>query len=942
MTTVTYQSALPLRTFLSRRHATGLVIAKWSACACIALTLAPLIVEARESGAARVVARPPIPPGPLGQALRMLIADWDAQLLYSPELVAGRTTKGLRAPMPAAAALANVLQGSGVTAIEVAPNTYVLQPAATVTLAATTTPQQLTLPPVQVTGSRISRVSLQTSYPVTIITQDDIHASGAQSVIDYLQSWPGMNGHQPRDVAADGGAVQIPLTQAAGASLYALGPGATLYLLDGARIASYGSVSSSLGAIVDLNSIPLSMVERIEIANGASSAIYGSDAMAGVVNIILKKAYVGNEVSQTYTISERGDALTRTTSASHGTDLPSGGDLFVGVEHRWEEGLTGAQRSWATLDQSASGRRDARLPYTIFTPKVPQGPQIAAFCLPNYPGPDRCSLDRPRYVSLTPQLTNTALNLSYRTAVGARTDLQASVLISRTILQMQYPPYYGDATSAGRILERAFIEVGPVASRTNALSVNAMLRLTGLLGESTWEVTGSHSGNRTKARIGGLLSREAFAASSFEPDRYNPRWLAATLSPDARIHGDHSMTSATASVSLPALFSIASRPVSAVLGAEAREERLRLHPYNMQVGDTAGYDQDLTLDADRARSAAQFGELAFPIHPSLTVDAAWRLDWNENFSTQISPKLGAKWTLHPTLALRASYSEGYRAPTLYEQRTPRAPEEIIYAPPGLAPCKAADFPGVDFCEVRLRAVRNPNLEPETSTSSLFGVIWTASDHFHLSASHYNIKRSDEITLLNGRLFRSYPQVLHRDPSGVLTELHTYITNMGTTHLQGWQIELDYNRRVSNGNSLRARLFFDHLASLSTSSRPEMPNEQAAGASFPKTRVSGTFQWEGSNWSSAVHLRYRTGIRPLRLAPTHEFEVYRGKIDRVPAFHTIGASIATRKLDPWTISAGIENILDRSPINTDENFSGQTFADDDSIGRRYVITVTRRF
>ena len=252
-----------------------------------------------------------IPAGSLDRALQALATQSRVQILYAPELVEQRRSPGLQARMPAEQALELVLRDAGLRAVQINANTYLIErapaPAASATVAqpAATQPREepVELASVEVTGTHIPRASIDvvTPAPLTRINRAQIEASGYETLLELLSHQPGVISHHPVDVATDGGfQSQQPFAAAATTSLYGLGPRATLILVDGRRVANYGLASADLGGLTDLNGIPLSMVDRIEIMRGGASAIYGADAMAGVINIILTREQNGGAVVPRY------------------------------------------------------------------------------------------------------------------------------------------------------------------------------------------------------------------------------------------------------------------------------------------------------------------------------------------------------------------------------------------------------------------------------------------------------------------------------------------------------------------------------------------------------------------------------------------------------------------------------------------------------------------
>lgn len=155
---------------------------------------------------------------------------------------------------------------------------------------------------ITVTGSNIPRTDTETPSPVQVVTRQEIDRTGKTSLSDYLQT-----------LTVDG-AGSVPKTFGAGfasggtgISLRGLGAGSTLILLNGRRMATYGLADDGQKVFTDLSTIPLDAVERVEVLKDGASAIYGSDAIAGVVNIILRDDFTGGVLRGSYGLSGDGD-----------------------------------------------------------------------------------------------------------------------------------------------------------------------------------------------------------------------------------------------------------------------------------------------------------------------------------------------------------------------------------------------------------------------------------------------------------------------------------------------------------------------------------------------------------------------------------------------------------------------------------------------------------
>jgi iron complex outermembrane recepter protein len=145
---------------------------------------------------------------------------------------------------------------------------------------------------IEITGSAIRRIAAEGALPVQVLKQEDIARSGATSVTDLLQRLPAIQGGFGEASAVGSGAAFN------GVSIHNIGDTRTLVLLNGRRLAMYGGQSlTGFGAGIDLNSIPASAIERVEILTDGASALYGADAIAGVVNFITKRDVQGGDVT---------------------------------------------------------------------------------------------------------------------------------------------------------------------------------------------------------------------------------------------------------------------------------------------------------------------------------------------------------------------------------------------------------------------------------------------------------------------------------------------------------------------------------------------------------------------------------------------------------------------------------------------------------------------
>ncbi len=192
---------------------------------------------------------------------------------------------------------------------------------------------------VEITGSSIKRADSETALPVTVITRADIDRSGATTAQDLVALIPSVFGGLV--VATNVGSTG----NASSAGLRGLDPKYTLVLLNGRRVANYAFGNSP----VDLNSIPLSAIERVEVLRDGASAIYGADAVAGVINFIMRKDYTGLEVSGYANKVDQGGGETRSANITGGFgNLETQGfNVLVSASTESSDSLKAKNRSFA-------------------------------------------------------------------------------------------------------------------------------------------------------------------------------------------------------------------------------------------------------------------------------------------------------------------------------------------------------------------------------------------------------------------------------------------------------------------------------------------------------------------------------------------------------------------------------------------------------------------
>lgn len=222
---------------------------------------------------------------------------------------------------------------SGVaTTVLAAPGAFAQDPDAPAPAPAPTTGEAATeLETIEVTGSRIRRVDMETASPIFTIDRSMIQASGVTTVGELVQELPSIRGNAINPQVNNGGG-----DGAAEISLRGLGEDRTLVLLNGRRMVTQ-----------DVNAIPINFIERVDVLNEGASAVYGSDAVAGVVNFITRKDYGGAEAAYDYGMTSHKDGERQSLSVSMGTSTGRS-NLMVGLNYNKQDKIGAADRSFAS------------------------------------------------------------------------------------------------------------------------------------------------------------------------------------------------------------------------------------------------------------------------------------------------------------------------------------------------------------------------------------------------------------------------------------------------------------------------------------------------------------------------------------------------------------------------------------------------------------------
>jgi len=304
---------------------------------------------------------------------------------------------------------------------------------------------------VVITGTSIKRINAETALPVQVLKAEDIERTGASTAEELMRSISSVDSAGSRSAASNTGAQTGAISTI---SLRGLTSARTLVLIDGKRSTVYGgSAAGAAGSSVDIGSIPVSMIERVEVLKDGASAIYGSDAIAGVVNFILKKGFQGVEVTaEGGTPTHSGGGTEEKISALAGTgDIKQDRyNVELGLNFEHQNALMGSSRAFATRYSPGYGN-DVTSSFAFPANAALTGGRGTRS--PGYPncGPDsfadvnfanQCRFDNSPFDSLVPQYRKLNANLNGSFALTDASKLYADAAFSqlKTVTTVQPVP----------------------------------------------------------------------------------------------------------------------------------------------------------------------------------------------------------------------------------------------------------------------------------------------------------------------------------------------------------------------------------------------------------------------------------------------------------------------------------------------------------------------
>ncbi|MDR7123067.1 TonB-dependent receptor [Rheinheimera soli] len=570
---------------------------------------------------------------------------------------------------------------------------------------------------IEITGSRIKRTDLESASPITVFTSADIEASGHPTLEKFVQSLPAVNG------AAQGSNVNNGSNGSATVSLRGLGAGRTLILVNGRRTA-FG----------DLNSIPTSFVERVEVLRDGASTIYGSDAIAGVVNFITKTNFEGTEVSAQYDLTGEGDGETTKLAVTTGASSDKG-NVVLSLEYTNRNSIWQGDRDFSKCPLTDNGQGGTECFGSgtgadgTFSSSAAGYP--GSWIVDPVTGQNRrlTNADAFNYAAVSYMVTPQEIfsingagryelsgNTSIFTEAGF-TNRQSDQLMGAEgtfwgqVVPANHPDnptrFAPDGTPQAPInvnVNRRLFETGGRAFTQDFSDYRMVVGLEGSLeNDWSWDVSYNYArfvdaridyGRANPKRFNTLTSPTACAADAACPGLWNP-FKAGTLTPEMIayaflpnspvVRGTTKQLQANLSGDFGD-FGLPAGPMAWATGVEKRWEDYMNQPDGAAIlGEIFGVVGEKTEGAYNLNEA--YVEISAPLLADLpmverlNLSAAIRRSDYDFLEATSNTKIGLEWTPFDGLLIRATKADGFRAPGITELFAPQAESNLSYNEP---------------------------------------------------------------------------------------------------------------------------------------------------------------------------------------------------------------------------------------------------------------------
>ena len=801
---------------------------------------------------------------------------------------------------------------------------------------------------IEVTGSRIQRQDMETASPVTVIDAAAIKAEGFTSVDQMLQVQTSMAG------AAVGSSTNNGADGVAQVDLRGMGSQRTLVLVNGRRMVNSGSGADSS---VDLNSIPVAMIARVEILKDGASAVYGSDAIAGVVNIITKKDFEGFQFDVNGSGTDKGDGENGDVSMLYGFNT-DGGNYTFGAAYADRRGVVQSDRDWTPtatsaiipsgsledMVQDASGnwiQRTERYDYT----------QDSYYQTPS----ERRSL----FANMTQELGNDVVLTADAIYTNRRSNQQLAGQPAQLYLDVCGQPNAvagscltldADMTAAGIAPDseygqvfyaRRMKEVGPRIYSQDTDTWRMSAGLAGSLDVHTgmnWDVSYTYGKNKATTAVENSINGSDMTAAIYaNPDAWFSgapltQQMKDSVGYTEEANGGNEQQTLSAGLN-GELFDLSAGAVGFALGAEYRRETGFFNPDPIVVaGESTASQQDPTNGNYNVISI--FQEVSVPFTEKLTGEFALRLDDYSTFGKATTWKIGLTYEATDDLMLRGVAATGFRAPSISELYAGNSGSFDYLNDPWINPDPT------ETTQIEVNRTSDPDLKPEESESYTAGLVYSPNyiDGMSVTLDYWRFKVDNAIARLDTQAglndckagVMSACEIFNITPQGDLRNLTNALTNVGTQDTSGIDFNIAYN---FEGLGLDWKINNDttYLLNFEQDGKEYTDTIDGNFGAYAEVRNNFSISAGQDSWSVMYFNRYIGEMTDLQKGTDVDAILY----------HNISGTYHIN--DMTTVSLGIKNFTDEEPSRVSNGSDGGTVPEVyDTIGRTIYGGVTVKF
>ena len=828
---------------------------------------------------------------------------------------------------------------------------------------------------VVVTGSRIRRTDVEGATPVVVITREDIKLSGQESISDVIRNttYNSFGSFRERSGSSFG---QIALV-----NLRGLGADRTAVLINGRR--AVGSPYTGTSA-VNLNAIPLAAVESIEILTDSASAVYGADAIGGVINIIMRKEYEGAEFDIGTSRPSREGANSEGGSVTVGASSGKGNIIFSAEAYN-KDAIFDKDRSYSKVNSegitdfndlnlrgvSVGGNSGFDLGFSEAFPigDCPEEVYVGVLTNPfGVPG-SGCGYGYGDISAQTGSIKRfgTFLNANYN--LNDDTTLYFENYFNRNETFGRYAPAVGfffvsaDSPANPRPGENIFafhrfVGHGPRDDNNTEYSFDTSLGITGIVGNDIEYDAYVRRAQNEGLELGStyiLQTNLEDLVASGDYDLLNPlsnsaTHRAAVLASSATISRDLATTDKSMGVTFNGSLGdyFGAGYIGWAAGAEYADNNYQdVYDSFREAGNVIGSAGNSSQG--RRHRKAVFAEALVPLASGLEANVALRTDSYSDFGNEFSPQVAFRYQPIDSLLFRASWGEGFKAPSLTNLYSLAAQSFNNIA--DFTQCRDQGIADADCATYQVENFSggNPGLAAETSESINFGAVWSPTSDISLGFDIYNIDIEDYVTqisiqtLINleadGLALPPGTSIVRGTPPAGLSvgravRIDTGFANVSQLEVKGIDFKASYKIPDTSFGTLSWDMEWSHFQEYNFTSLPgEEADNLVDDNGLPENNATLTSRWNMNDHTVNVVTQYIDGYSAG--------EDSAGNDTRFSSFviHNVAYSYAS----PWDmdVTVGLRNIFDRDiPINPNNGGANQTlyFLD----GRVPFINLTKRF